>query len=1293
MKTHSSLRWRTFCALCLSLLPFSLLSQNPTTQVFEDWNTTSGTQNNFQRSVVRSKGIGGAVYYYLCGSTINSSGNYDLLIQKKNVSGVVLWSQTYNGSGNGNDYAADVQIDAVGNVYICGSYYKNSTDSNNAVLIKYNNAGTHQWTQVFNGAGSGHDALAAIQLTSDGILVAGTTWQNSTDMYDMLVMRYDTTGSLIWSQNWDYNYLNDIAVNLYSSRSRIYVAGGVQSAAATYKYGMFTVLYSDGSYQGSVTAGGTAFGFDQLTGIQYDDSGYVYLTGGVMNVSTGYDIKTIKLDTLLNTVWSVTYSSAGVYNDVGTGLVLDSAGNIFVTGYQTSATSGKDYVTIKYSSAGAQRWVSTFDGGINADDSATAIVVSPTDTNKIYVTGFSFNGSTKDYWTIKYDGAGNQKWDIGFNNLANTDDRATAIALDTLGNVIVAGQNKLSWTSHTYTTVKYVELSTTSPQDTITNTSGSFVFTENRGQLFGSDSATHPEIRYYTNKGGGSVYFSDTSVSFVIAKVHSTMPQNDSLIRVDMKYVGANSDLRIHAMDQRSEINNFYYSHIPGGRENVHDYSKLVEFNVWNGVDVVYGSNSKGLKYYFVCKPTGGGGSSYQIDLEYKGADSVKIGASGELIIYTRYGNIVQPKAAAWQLDASGNYSSLGWQPSYQIVGPNEVKFTGLGSYNTAYPLIIAVDRGNVFPVSILNLDWSTYYGGDYREAINDVDVSQTNGDTYYTGWTWSTGFSFPTTVGVYQPNNSGGIDAIAIRVDSTGRVLYSTCYGTVFTSFTPSSQAAYAGAVAGNGNYFIGGHSGENGSEHIGFPITQPPGAFVDTSFAGSGFGAYDAFFAGFSPTGQLIWATYYGGAGNGLDESIKDMAFDNNGNLYAVMNADTSTPRFVEAGAYNDSTLRGGMILKFDQNLALTWATMFSTKNGATNRIVFDGTGNFYVTGTAKDTLLPTVDPGGGAYFDTTLSGTSDAYIAKFNSADSLIWCTYFGGTGTENGTALEVFSGELYVAGTTSSSNLPFYYPGVSYIDSTLGGSSDIFIAHFKTNGQRLWTTYYGGSSTESVSNIATDLLGNIYLTGSTLSSDFPFKNAPFIYGDSVFGGGAIADVILLSFDPQNQRKWASYFGGLNQDDGLGIDIYQNDKMYICGQTSTKSSMNPNFPTQTLGGLSYWQPQMGGVNEGAQYNGFMSRFSLSPFINVSVYEPNTVENYSSLLVYPNPSDGEFQVWIDSDSDNRKIDVYNSVGQLIQSIAVADGTVSQQISLNLREEATGVYFVVLKDDNGITSKKIIKQ
>ncbi len=1265
-------------------------AQNPSLKVFEDWSDTVGTQNMFRKNVVRPEL--GTTNVYVAGATLNTSGNYDLLVTKYNTSGAVLWTQQYNGNGNGDDYALDLQLDNSGNVYVTGTTYENTTDSLNTITIMYDASGNQQWLSTYNGNGSGNDVGAALFVdnSTGEIFVAGSEWEGSSALYDFLVLKYDNSGNQQWAANFDNVNLNDgaIRVTVNPGTGNVEAGGATQTTSTNRKYLVLELDNSSGSYINHYTSSSNTFGIDNLTDLKVDALGNVYVTGAVLNTTTGFDIRTIKLDTALNVIWSSTY--AGSLDDMGNALVVDANNNVIVTGYTNTTTQGRNYVTIKYNSAGTQQWAAVFNGSANSNDSATAIAVR--DTNKIYVTGYSNNGSSKDYYTIRYDAQGNEIWGIGFNSIINGDDRAFELANDTTGQIYVTGQTKVNDSTYVYNTVKYIEKSTMLPDDTISFTSSSFVFTENRGQVFGSDSAMHPEIRYYSNKGEGSIYFADTSVSFVFARVDTSASHNDSLIRVDMKYVAVNSDLRIRAMDQRSGINNFYYSHIPGGRENVHEYDKLIEFNVWNGVDVVYGSNQKGLKYYFVCKPIGGGGSSSQVHLKYEGADSVKIGVSGELIIYTRFGNIVQPKAAAWQLDASGNYTSLGWQPSYQIVAANEVKFTGLGSYNSAYPLIIAVDRGSVFPVSILNLDWSTYFGGDYREAINDVDVSQTDGSTYYTGWTWSTGSSFPATVGAYQTSNSGGIDAIAIRVDSLGQRLYSTSYGTTFTAL-PSTQAAYAGAVAANGNYFIGGHTNKNGTEHIGYPISQPPGAYVDTSYAGSGFTAYDAFFAGFNPTGGLIWATYYGGAGNNLDESVKDMAFDSNGNLYAVMSADTLTPRLPEAGAYNDTTLRGGMILKFDQNLALTWATMFSTKNGATNRIVFDGVGNFYVTGTAKDTLLPTVNPGGGAYFDTTLSGTSDAYIAKFNSADSLIWSTYFGGSGTENGTALEVFSGELYVVGITSSGNLPFYYPGTPYIDSTLGGSSDLFITHFKTNGQRLWTTYYGGSSTESVANIATDLLGNIYMTGSTLSSDFPFKNAPFIYGDSVFGGGAIADVILLSFDPQNQRKWASYFGGLNQDDGLGIDIYQNDKMYICGQTSTKSSMNPNFPTQNLGGLSYWQPQMGGVNEGAQYNGFISRFSLAPFINVSVYEPNTVENNSSLMVFPNPSDGEFQILINSDSDNRKIEVYNSLGQLIQSVAVADGTASQPISLNLSEEATGVYFIVLKDDNGITSKKIIKQ
>lgn len=1266
------------------VLSISAISQNPSTKVFEDWNTPDAIQADYQRAIVRSKVIGGSTYYFVCGSSMNASGNYDIFIQKKNSSGAVLWTQVYNGAGNKNDYGADVQISSTGSVYVCGTYYKNSTDSNNAIIIKYSASGNQQWAYTYNGSGSRHDIFAAMQLSTNAVVAVGTTYKGSTNLYDMLAARVDTNGNQVWLSTWDHVNLNDGAVNLYNSGTKVYIAGGAQSAVTTYKYAVWNVKFSDGSIQGSTVTGGTAFGFDQLTDIQYDANGFIYLTGGVNNTGTGYDIKTVKLDSTLNIIWQASYDSGDSLSDVGTGLTLDQVGNVIVTGYRTSATSGRDYVTIKYSSGGTQRWVSTFDGGINAHDSATCVVVSATDTNKIYVSGYSYNSSSKDYLTLKFDGLGNRKWDIGFNNLSNTDDRATAIALDDQGNILVAGQNKLNDTTYTYTTVKYIEKSTMMPQDTISATSNSFVFTENRGQLFGTDTLQHPELKFYTIHGQPRVYFMDTAVSYVFAKLDSATT-NDSLARIDMKFKNANSGLRIRSLDQREEINNFYNPRIPGRkREQVHNYDQLVSFNVWNNVDMVYGSNLRGLKYYFICKPGGGGNPATQIDLLYQGADSVRIDGNGQLILYTKLGNIVQPKASAWQLDANGNFSSLGWQPNYTILGTNEVGFTSFGSFNTAYPLIIAVDWGDIFPTMIQNLDWSTYYGGNAMDQLNDVDVDQTNGSSHYSGWTLSP--NFPVTLQPHQPANSGGWDAVAIRCKSDGSRVYATYYGTGIYNSSFSGQWGETGAVDADGNFFIGGRT-SYAFLNITFPA-QPPGSYMDTTFNGA---PQDAFIAAFDTLGELFWATYYGGSGTSSFEGIYDMLFDANGNLYAVMTCDSLTPCFFQAGAYNDTTNRNGMIMKFDQNLALVWATRFGTdSNGTVSRIAKDSFGNLYATGTAEDSLLPIVNPGGGAYVDSTFGGAADAFLARFNSADSLTWSTYFGGDiGGEVGNGIEIISNEIYLYGSSYSPDFPYVYAGAgTYIDSSYNAGKDIYIAEFKANGQLIWSTFIGGSGSDSPGNIDADTLGNIYCTGTTTSSNFPLVNASGIYYDASYAGGT--DMILLSFNVLKQMTWSTYFGGTNTEGhNEGLDVYADSCLYICGWTTTPNTATSPFPTQVLM-TGFWQ----GTLNGTQSDGFISRFILTPLIILGTEELGDSSPVGGVLtIYPNPSSGEFQVIIDVPTNNSKIEVYDMMGQLVSSFALPDSEISQTVSLNLSDQATGIYFIVLQDQNGVYSQKVIKQ
>jgi hypothetical protein len=110
-----------------------------------------------------------------------------------------------------------------------------------------------------------------------------------------------------------------------------------------------------------------------------------------------------------------------------------------------------------------------------------------------------------------------------------------------------------------------------------------------------------------------------------------TQQRNDTIVRVDMKFIGGNADQRIRALNERAEYSSFFLGHIPEGRSHVLNYDNLASLNVWNNVDIIYGSNLGGLKYYFICKPAGGGGSYANIDLKYNGADSVKIDGSGQL--------------------------------------------------------------------------------------------------------------------------------------------------------------------------------------------------------------------------------------------------------------------------------------------------------------------------------------------------------------------------------------------------------------------------------------------------------------------------------------------------------------------------------------------------------------------------------------------------------------------------------------------------------------------------------------
>jgi hypothetical protein len=135
-------------------------------------------------------------------------------------------------------------------------------------------------------------------------------------------------------------------------------------------------------------------------------------------------------------LWTNRYDGPGNGPDAAVAIALDSTGNVFVTGYSAGIGTGRDYATIKYSGAGVPRWTNRYNG-TGRDAGASAIAVDSS--GNLFVTGGAQYSGAEDYATIKYSGAGMLLWTRRYNGPGNDFDYASAIAVDSSGNVFVTG--------------------------------------------------------------------------------------------------------------------------------------------------------------------------------------------------------------------------------------------------------------------------------------------------------------------------------------------------------------------------------------------------------------------------------------------------------------------------------------------------------------------------------------------------------------------------------------------------------------------------------------------------------------------------------------------------------------------------------------------------------------------------------------------------------------------------------------------------------------------------------------
>ncbi len=319
----------------------------------------------------------------------------------------------------------------------------------------------------------------------------------------------------------------------------------------------------------------------------------------------------------------------------------------------------------------------------------------------------------------------------------------------------------------------------------------------------------------------------------------------------------------------------------------------------------------------------------------------------------------------------------------------------------------------------------------------------------------------------------------------------------------------------------------------------------------------ASDAYLAKYSESGQLIWATYYGGnaATNGTG-----CAVDSAGSVY-LTGETRSTNDIATPGAHQTTFAGAGssqgdaFLVKFDSTGSRLWGTYFGgAEDDAATFCTVDVDGDVYISG---QTTSPTGLVSNG--HQLSLGGNFDAFLAKFSASGTHQWSTYYGGGALDIGNGISTNpQGDVFLSGTTASTD-SISTAGVHQA-SPIGGITSAFLVKFNSSGSRIWGTYYGGNGEELGWNCAADNNGNVYLVGGTSSNDdISSVNAHQEIKHGV--GSTNYDGFIAKLDAQGDLVWGTFYGGIFNDEILDVHVGQDSNVYISGYTNSTNN-HPTF-----------------------------------------------------------------------------------------------------------------------------------
>ena len=592
--------------------------------------------------------------------------------------------------------------------------------------------------------------------------------------------------------------------------------------------------------------------------------------------------------------------------------------------------------------------------------------------------------------------------------------------------------------------------------------------------------------------------------------------------RVDMSLVRGNRAPRVEPLDPLATRTDYMIGSRSQWHTGIRSYSRVRYNGVYPGIDVVYYGNQSQLEYDFVLAP---GADPSSIRIEFRGADRLRLNADGDLVVEAAGSEMVQRRPVVYQHDstAAGRHEVA---THYALLGRNIVGFQVEG-YDHASELVID-------PV----LAYCTYLGGSGKDQVNAVKYL--NGKLYMAGQTDTS--DQPPANGAWA-NNLQGLTNITVAIVDTTQSGY------------PMIYFAYVGGQ--NVDIPLALDVDKNGVMYLTGTTTSANFPMAGNAFQTTGAGANtSAFVMKLDPSqyggNSLVFSSFLSGTtgtdvGNGI-------AVGPDGMIYVIGTA-RSTDFPVTANAYQQVLWgpQDTFLCQVDPSAgSLNYSTYLGGEDEDDGRaILVDSNNLVYFAASTLSQLFPMA----GLQYQPVPVGAADVIFGvmdmRKSGIDSLIYSTYYGGTGNEEvrGMAFDA-KGNVALTGYTLSTDLPLTPDAVQTVN---GGSGDVFIAVFNptlpSRGGLVYSTYLGGSHGEVGYGVAADPSNNLYVTGYTLSKDLPVRGS---VPQANWGGGTDIFVaeIKRGVAGVSGLQYLTYLGATNTYVPTGMAVGPDGTAYAVG-----------------------------------------------------------------------------------------------------------------------------------------------